>query len=214
MTVKKSNLNHFLQCSHPLLNVNPTWKCYFAKTAWRFPRFTVSALVFSVLFTGTLFFCPSCAHPFFYFDLISYIFLSFTLFDPALFLVLFLSVMTVQHVSVFVYFSGLWKLKCPSGRNKTLCICICITRSAHLSLINPQKQGPHLSCPEKGLDVVWLQGQNVPACLQRLGILLQFELSGGQVVQTLHPVVPHLLFLCLRAVSATICTQTRPHNLW
>lgn len=72
---------------------------------------------------------------------------------------------------------------------------------------------PHLPCPEEGLDVVWLEGQNVPAGVQRLVTLLQLELSGSQVVQTLHPVVLHLLLLCLHTASATICTETEPHNL-
>lgn len=73
--------------------------------------------------------------------------------------------------------------------------------------------GPHLSRPEKGLDVVRLDGQNVAAGVQRLVVLLQFELSGGQVVQTLYPVVLHLLLLCLHTAVATICTETEPQPL-
>lgn len=79
-----------------------------------------------------------------------------------------------------------------------------------LSVITPQ-HGPHLPQPEKGLDVVWLEGQNVSAGVQRLLVLLQFELSGGQVVQTLHTIVPHLLLLCLHIAITKICTKTEPH---
>lgn len=76
-----------------------------------------------------------------------------------------------------------------------------------------QRSSLHLSCPEEGLDVVWLESQDVPAGAQRLLALLQFELSGGQVVQTLHPVVLHLLLLCLHAAAAAICVETEPHIL-
>lgn len=71
---------------------------------------------------------------------------------------------------------------------------------------------PHLSQPEKGLDVIWLEGQNVPAGVQRLVVALQLELSGGQVVQTLHPVVPHLLLVLLNLLAA-ICAKTETRHL-
>lgn len=84
----------------------------------------------------------------------------------------------------------------------------------HVPLVLYRGSGrhPHLSRPEQGLDVVLLQGQNVPAGAQRLFILLQLELSRRQVVQTLDSVVAHLLFLVyLRAVViTTICTEESP----
>lgn len=61
-----------------------------------------------------------------------------------------------------------------------------------------------LSRPEKGLDIVWLEGQDVLAGAQRLVELLQFELSSGQVVKTLHPIFPHLFLLCSPADVAAI----------
>lgn len=65
---------------------------------------------------------------------------------------------------------------------------------------------PHLSYPEEGLDVVRLKGQNVSAGVQSLVKLLQSDLSGRQVVQTLHAVVLHLLLLFLHTNIITICT--------
>lgn len=69
---------------------------------------------------------------------------------------------------------------------------------------NGTVQVPDLSRPEQSLDVVWLEGQDVPTGVQRLVRLFQFELSGGQVVQTLHPVLPHLFLLCSHANVAAI----------
>lgn len=64
---------------------------------------------------------------------------------------------------------------------------------------------PHLSCPKEGLDVVRLKGQDVSAGVQRLIELLQLHLSGGQIIQTLHPIFLHLLVLSLRADMSAIC---------
>ena len=65
--------------------------------------------------------------------------------------------------------------------------------------------GPHLPGAEQGLDVVGLQAEHVAAGVEGLAVLLQPQLSGGQVVEALHPVGVHLLLLHLhQAVLAGV----------
>lgn len=67
--------------------------------------------------------------------------------------------------------------------------------------------GSHLSGPEEGFDVVWLKGQDIPARVQSVIKMLQLELRGGQVVQTLQPVFPNLFLLCLHTSIPAVCAD-------